>query len=132
MKTRIFVALAGIAIVTTGCFTTVADQTKAGMPFVRDTAEGRYERSVDEVYRAAVQVMSNNGMVVTEFIPHDSVNAARALQGRVNQNTVWIRVEQTDDAKITQVSVEARTKWGGRDLDMAHELEKEIALQLAR
>jgi hypothetical protein len=28
--------------------------------------------------------------------------------------------------------VEARTKWGNQDLDMAHELEKEVALQLAR
>jgi hypothetical protein len=28
--------------------------------------------------------------------------------------------------------VEARTKMGIQDLDMAHELEKEVALQLAR
>jgi hypothetical protein len=26
--------------------------------------------------------------------------------------------------------VQARTKWGNRDLDLVHELEKEIALQL--
>ncbi len=59
-------------------------------------------------------------------------NAARALQGRVNQNSVWIRVEQTADLKTIQVSVEARTKWGNSNIDLAHELEKEIALQLAR
>ena len=132
MKTKIFGALAGIAIITTGCITTVSGTKTAAVPFVKDTAEGRYERSVDVVYRAAVQVMNSNGVVLTEFIPHDSANAARALKGRVNQNSVWIRVEQTADPKITEVSVEARTKWGGRDLDMVHELEKEIALQLSR
>jgi hypothetical protein len=132
MKTKFFVALAGIAVATAGCITTVSGTKTAAVPFVRDSVEGRYERSVDEVYRAAVQVMNSNGVMLTEYIPHDSTNAARALKGRVNQNTVWIRAQQTVDPKITEVSVEARTKWGGRDLDMVHELEKEIALQLAR
>ena len=119
-------------MVTAGCITTVSGTKTAAVPFVTDSVEGRYERSVDEVYRAAVQVMNSNGVMLTEYIPHDSANAARALKGRVNQNTVWIRVEQTADSKITEVTVEARTKWGGRDLNMVHELEKEIALQLAR
>jgi hypothetical protein len=30
------------------------------------------------------------------------------------------------------VTVQARTKWGAGNIDLAHELEKEIALQLAR
>jgi hypothetical protein len=55
--------------------------------------------------------------------------AALALEGKVNQRSVWIRVEQVDP-KITAVIVQARNKWGGRDLELVHELEKEIALKL--
>ena len=35
------------------------------------------------------------------------------------------------DARTAQVDVQARTKWGTRDLDLVHQLEKEIALKLA-
>jgi hypothetical protein len=44
---------------------------------------------------------------------------------------VWVRVEAVDP-QITQITVEARTKWGNQNLDLAHEFEKEVALQLAR
>jgi hypothetical protein len=92
---------------------------------------GRYQRAVDEVYRAAIQVINNDGTLLTEYIPHDTTNTVRAFMGRVNQNKVWMRVEAVDP-QITQITVQARTKWGNQDLDMAHELEKEVALQLAR
>jgi hypothetical protein len=92
---------------------------------------GRYQRSVDEVYGAAIKVINADGTLLTEYIPHDTTNTVRAFVGRVNQNKVWMRVEAVDP-QITQITVEARTKWGNQDLDMAHELEKEVALQLAR
>ena len=58
--------------------------------------QGRYQRSVDEVYHAAVTVINNNGVLITEFIPHDTTNAVRSLQGKVNQGKVWVRVEAVD------------------------------------
>ena len=132
MKTKLFVVLAGVAIVATGCVSTVADTHTATMvPFGRDSVEGRYPRSVDQVYQASVQVVQHNGVVLTEYIPHDTTNTVRSLKGRANQCDVWLRVEAVDP-QITQVSVEARTKWGNSNIDLAHELEKEIALQLAR
>ena len=131
MKTKIFMALAVLAIATAGCVTTVSDTQTPGMPFGRDSVGGRYQRSVDEVYGAAIKVINTDGTLLTEYIPHDTTNTVRALQGRVNQNTVWMRVEAVDP-QISQIMVEARTKMGIQDLDMAHELEKEVALQLAR
>ncbi|HXR46979.1 MAG TPA: DUF3568 family protein [Candidatus Limnocylindrales bacterium] len=131
MKTKIFMALAAIALMTAGCVTTVSDTKVAGNPMGRDAVAGRYQRPVDEVYRAAIQVINNDGTLLTEYIPHDTTNTVRAFMGRVNQNKVWMRVEAVDP-QITQITVEARTKWGNQDLDMAHELEKEVALQLAR
>ncbi len=131
MKTKIFAAFIGLAIIATGCIATVSGTKTAAVPLEKDRIEGRYQRSVDQVYQAAVQVIQSNGVVVTEFIPHDSTNAVRSLQGKVGQRDVWVRVEAVDP-QITQVTVQVRTRWGNRDIDLAHELEKEIALQLAR
>jgi len=121
-----------MVMVATGCVSTVADtHTAAMVPFGRDSVEGRYQRTVDQVYQASVQVVQNNGVVVTEFIPHDTTNTVRSLRGKANQCDIWLRVEAVDP-RITAVTVEARTKWGNSNIDTAHELEKEIALQLAR
>jgi hypothetical protein len=132
MKTKFFAALVGIAIVTAGCVKTVSDTHTATVSFGKDSVEGRYPRTMDQVYLAAVQVIQNNGAVITEFIPHDTTNVVRSLQGKVDQSDVWVRVEAIDPKPITSIIVEARTKWGNKDIDLAHELEKEVALQLAR
>ena len=131
MKTKIFAALVGIAIVTAGCVKTVSDTHTATVSFGKDSLEGRYERSMDQVYQAAVRVIQNNGAVITEYIPHDTTNVVRSVQGKVDQCNVWVRVEAVDP-RITSVVVETRTKWGNKNIDLAHQLEKEIGLQLGR
>ena len=118
-------------MVATGCVSTVADTHTAAVPLRQDRVEGRYQRTVDQVYQASVQVIQHNGVVITEFIPHDTTNTVRSLRGKVSQCDVWLRVEAVDP-QITQVTVQARTKWGNSNIDLAHELEKEIALQLSR
>lgn len=131
MKKKIFAVLAGAALVATGCVQTVSDTNSFSMtPAARDSVSGRYARSVDQVYQAAKTVISNNGVVVTEYIPHTYTNEVRSLLGRVSDRKVWVRVAQVDP-KVTQVDVEARTKIGRVDIDLVHELEKEIAIQLA-
>ena len=132
MKKIFFAALVGAAIVTAGCVSTVSDTHSPALTWSKDKVRGRYERSVDQVYQAAVAVIQNNGVLLTEFIPHDSTNTVRSLQGKVNEKNVWIRVEAVDPKPITEVTVQARSSWGVSDVDLAHELEKEVALQLAR
>ncbi|MGD1088716.1 MAG: hypothetical protein ABR955_08320 [Verrucomicrobiota bacterium] len=130
---KIFAACLGIALAAAGCVSTVSNTETMGLPLVRDSLQGRYQRSLDDVYRAAVTVVNNNGVLVTEFIPHDSTNAVRSLMGKLNQGKVWVRVEAVDPlTPVTAVTVQVRTHYGTADLDAAHELEKEIALQLAR
>jgi len=131
MKKTIFAILAGAAIITTGCVSTVSDTHTFATTWGKDTVGGRYQRSIDQVYAASLAVIQNNGVLIQEYIPHDNTNAVRSLQARVSDRAVWVRVEAVDP-KTTQVDVQARTKWGTRDLDLVHELEKEIALQLAR
>ena len=132
MKKKIFAALAGAAVIVavTGCVHTVTDTSTFAVSYGKDSVAGRYQRSMDQVYQASVAVIQNNGVLLTEYVPHDNTNAVRSLQGRVNDRKVWIRVEQVEP-RVSQVDVEARTKWGRVDLDLVHELEKEIALKLA-
>ena len=130
MNKKIFAVVAGAAVIVTGCVHTVSDTSTFAVSYGRDSVAGRYQRPVDEVYQAAVTVINNNGVLLTEYVPHDYTNVVRQLQGRVNDRKVFIRVEQVDP-KVSQVDVEARTKMGGVDIDLVHELEKEIALQLA-
>lgn len=134
MKTKIFAAftgLAGLTLIATGCISTVSDTKTMAVSFAQDNVTGRYQRSVDQVYKASVAVIQHNGVLLTEFIPHDYTNTVRSLQGKVNERNVWIRVESVDP-QITAITVQARSTWGNSDIDLAHELEKEVALQLAR
>lgn len=131
MKKIIFAVLAGATLAVTGCVKTVSDSHTLATTWSRDTVQGRYQRSVEQVYQASVTVIQNNGVLVSEYIPHDTTNSVRALEGKVNQRTVWVRVEAVDP-RTTQVDVQARSSWGVSDVDLVHEIEKEIALQLAR
>jgi Protein of unknown function (DUF3568) len=126
-----FAGLAGVAILVVGCIRTVSGNKTGAIPFKKDRIEGRYERPMNTVYEAAKEVLQFNGMVTAESTLSTTNTTALALEGKVNQRSVWIRVEQVDP-KITEVIVQARTKWGGSDLDLVHELEKEIALKLVR
>ena len=131
MKTKFFAlfavaTLAGTGALVTGCVETVDGRTQAGVPFVKDSIEGRYERSVPQVLEAARAVLKFNGKLTGD----NSVN--NSLVGRVNQTTVYVKVDEIDSAKpVTRVVVQVRGGGGGTDIDLAHELEKQIALQLA-
>jgi hypothetical protein len=131
MKKEIFAVLAAAALVATGCVSTVSDDSALATTWSKDTVAGRYNRTVEQVYQASVTVVQQNGVLLTEKIPHDTTNTVRSIIGRVNDAKVFVRVEGVDP-KTTQVDVQARTKWGTSDLNLVHELEKEIALQLAR
>lgn len=131
MKTKIFAALAGIgtAFITAGCVSTVSDTHAPGI-YSADSIVSRYQRPFDDVYTAAMQVVSHDGTLLTEYVPHDTTNTVKSLEGKINGEKVWVRVEAVDP-QITQVSVQARTTMAG-DVQTAHEVETEIALQLSR
>ena len=61
MKLKLWVVILLPAILMAGCVRTVDDRKRAGVPFVKDSAEGRYERTVQQVYDAAVFVLQANG-----------------------------------------------------------------------
>jgi hypothetical protein len=99
--------------------------------FGRDRFEQRYPRSVEQVYAASLKVVSADGALLSEFIPHDATNVVRSLEARVNNRKVWVRVEASGPG-VTDLYVEARTLHDTSDVVLAHQLETEIALELTQ
>ena len=121
------IGAAVVGLIGAGCVSTVAGGKTPGI-HVKDAVEGNYERPVDQVFDAAKDVIKFNGTIVKESILHDT-NVVKTVEGKVNQCNVWVRVEQVDP-KVTSVKVQTRTPGGGTDIDLAHQVEKEIALKL--
>ena len=130
MKTKMLIALLGGLVFVAGCVSTVNDRKTAAVPFVKDKFEGRYERPVDQVYAAAVEVVKFNGAISQETIISPGASQVRTIEAKVNGRSVWVRVEPVD-AKVTSVTVQVRTKGGGSDLELTQELQKQIAVKLA-
>src|SRR5215212_7503812 len=105
MKQKLFLLLLAAAIVSVGCVGTVTGRRTGGVPFVKDTVEGRYERPLDQVFEAAKEVVKYNGTLVNESILHTETNTVKTVEGKVNQRNVWVRVEAADP-KITAVVVQ--------------------------
>jgi uncharacterized protein DUF3568 len=132
MKTKILAALAGVSVLIglSACVSTVNDRHTAGVPLLKDSFENRYERTVDQAFDAAKAVVSNSGVLSSESILHNQTNMVKTVEGKVNQRSVWVRIEAIDP-KITSVTVQTRTSGGTTDMDLAHQLATEIGVKLA-
>lgn len=129
---KIFLGLVATVVIATGCVNTVSGRKAAAVPLVKDRVEGRYERPAGEVFEAAKAVVRYNGTLINEVTRHQTNNSyIRALEGRVQERKVYISVTEIDP-KISGVVVQVRTSAGGTDQDLAHELEKQVALKLVR
>ena len=118
--------MAALAGWVSGCVQTVDGRQQAGMPFVKDSFEGQYQRSVPQILTASKAVLSKYGVLSAENTLNNS------LEAKVNQNKVIVRVDNMDSAGgWNKVVVQVRGPNGGTDLDLAHQIEKEIALKLA-
>ena len=131
MKTNFTLALMTLGVLLVGCVSTVSDRKTGAVPFVKDKVEARYERPAAQVHDVAKQVIQFNGTLLRDTSLLGNTNITYALEGKVNNRTVWVRVEAVEP-RLTLVQVQARTKAGGTDLDLVHEIDKQIALRLAR
>lgn len=125
MKTKLFLALACAATLLTGCIATVDGHTRAAVPFRKDKIISRYEFPVAKVFTAARVVLTQNGQLQAENTLNHSYVA------RVNERSVYVLVEEIQPT-VAQVTVQVRTRLGGPDIDLAAELDKQIALQLSQ
>lgn len=116
-------ACLALVVVQTGCVNTVDNRSRWGVPFKKDKIVSLYERSTTEVFRSAKEVLSENGTLRRE----DTINLI--LEAKVNNRIVYMRVEE-HDASVTRITTQVRTKGGGADIDLASELDKQVALKL--
>lgn len=132
MKMKIFLSLIVTVIIATGCAKTVSGRRTAAVPFTSDRFEGRYERPAAQVFSAAKEVVRYNGTLLNEVTQHSTNNAVvLSLEGNVQKRKVFIAVKEVAP-KTSDVTVQVRTSAGGTDNDLAHELEKQIAIKLAQ
>jgi hypothetical protein len=118
------VVLGVLGLFGAGCVGTLDGRYKAGMPFLKDKLVRIYERPKLQVWSAARDVLAANGTVVHEDHAQSTVTA------KVDTRTILVKVEAIDQ-RTTQMTVQSRTRAGGRDLDLAGEMDKQIALRLA-
>lgn len=107
-----------------GCYSGVDGRKRVGPPS-KDKIESRYERSVDQVFAAAKEVLRFNGTLYGEN------TIAHTLEAKVDTRTVLVSVDEVEP-KITRVIVQARKKNKMGDVDLAAEIDKQIALRLPR
>lgn len=130
MKTVLFLALAGAVLLTAGCVGTVTGGRTLGVPFVKDKLEDRYKMSPDVIFAAAKDVIRADGVLTKEGVNYSTTNEMKVVQGRVSECTVWVSVAPVD-AQVTSVIVQTRTPNGGSNMNLAHQIQVEIAVKLA-
>ncbi len=120
----ILLTISTLAIVAAGCVGTLDNRREAGNPLAKDKLVRVYERPVMQCWAAAKDVLAANGTLFSEDVMQSTVSA------RVDTRTVRVKVEQIDP-KMTRLTLQVRTKLGNGDLDLAGEIDKQIALRLA-
>ena len=106
-----------------GCQTTPEGTTRAGIPFVKDSFESRYQRPVPAIFEAAKEVLAHNGTLTGEN------TISNTLTAQIDTRRVVVSVDEVEPG-VSRVIIEARTKASLPDLDLAAELDKQIALRL--
>lgn len=124
LKWILSLALGAMALGLSGCVENLDGRRSAGVPFVKDRVEGRYERSPAELWTASKDVLKYQGTLLSE----DTLK--NVLEASVDERRIWIKVEEFD-TKTSRVLVQARTKGGVADMEMAAFIDKQIAVRLA-
>ena len=89
----------------------------------KDTILGNYPRTVPQVFEAAKVVLARMGTLNAENTINKSLSASVDLHG------VFVKVT-AEEGNTSTVAVQVRNRYGGANIDMAAQIEKEIALEL--
>lgn len=121
-------AAIGIGILSTGCISTIDGGKHATpMPFQKDKLFSRYQMPTTEVFNAAKYVLGSERGGLGVLQAENRIN--NSLVAKVDTRTVWIRVTEIEPT-ISEVVTQVRTESGLADLDLAAEVDKQIALRL--
>jgi hypothetical protein len=121
-KSVLAVALSALALFGSGCVSTPTGHSRAAVPFLKSELTRRYPRSVEQLTAATRVVLTRNGKLSVDNAVDNSFHA------KVNERDVWVKITKVDD-KVTELVIMVRHGLGA-DIDLAAELDKQIALQL--
>ena len=121
--------LVGLTLGFVGCVSKVTEDKLGPKPAYKDRVETRYQRRVDQVFEASKRALNSYGNVTRASNVLTSTNDVRTVEGYINGQAVYIRIEKVDQ-KTTAAVIQVRTKLGGTDLRTASEMAQEIAVQL--
>ena len=125
LKWILLLTLAVTAFGLSGCVETLDGRHRGTWnPVAKDRVEGRYDRTPAEIWAATKDVMKHQGVLVSE----DTLK--NVLEASVDERTVWVKIDEFD-TKTTRVLVQAHTKGGVPDLEMAGFIKEQIAIRLA-
>jgi hypothetical protein len=123
LKPVLAAALSALALFVSGCVSTPDGHTQFGIPWLsKDTSTSRYERSVKQVADATRKVLDRDGKPLVD----NSIDST--FKAKVNERNVYVKITKVDD-KVTELLVMVRSTFNG-DIDLAHELDKQIALEM--
>ena len=117
--------MAVVAGLSSGCYSTETGRTKFGLPFAKDSIVSRYNRPVSVVFGAAKEVLAFNGTLTSENLIDNTVTA------KADSKTIYVKVTEVE-AGVAQVATQVRGSAGGPDIDLASEIDKQIAIKLAQ
>lgn len=130
MKKAIF-ALVGAIVISSfgvGCVRTVDDgKTFSPLWFKKDKFHSRYQMPVEDVFQAAKYVLGSEAGGLGVLESENLIN--HSLRAKVDTRTVYVRVTEIEPT-VSQVITQIRTSAGNSDLDLASEIDKQIALRL--
>lgn len=118
---------ATLAIVGSGCISTVDGQKSVGVPFRKDRIVSRYQLPLDQVFTAAKEVLAAEKGGLGVLQSENRVN--NSLVAKVNTRKVYLRVAEVE-ANVNEIIIQVRTDAGWSDIDWAAEIDKQIALRL--
>ena len=89
MKINMLLVLLGALVVVSGCVTTPAGTKEFALTPGKDSFESRYERTPDQVYAAALEVLRANGTVTRETTINPGPTARKAIEAKVKLCSSW-------------------------------------------
>jgi hypothetical protein len=122
-KLMIFALVCCVFTSFVGCVRTLDERVHGGMPFKKDSIEGRYDRSVAQLFDTAKVVLTREGTIVGEN------TISKVLEANVNNNRVWVKVEEVEP-KVTRIVVQARDRYSNGNIELAAQIKEKIALAL--
>ena len=132
MKTGITtIILAVVALCVAGCVSTVTEDNPGKAPAYRDRIEAQYKQPAEKVFEAAKRAFNSFGNITRESSSVSSATQLCYIEGTINQNRVYIRVEGTAPA-VTKMTIQVRASVGGTNLQLANELHRQTEIELGR